>query len=173
MLNGLLKKAGILPNDKKEVDMSVEDKAPTVELAQHEAMVAEFTALQGQMADVLATVESMKTELEAAVAAKAAVEAQLAEIEAAAKTELQAERTAKLVALAGEEKAAAVMATMSDASNETFEAVMGAMAASYAAEEKSDLFVEKGLDTKPAPVAEKDVATRLAENIATQLKTVK
>lgn len=172
MLNSLLKKLGIDPDVKKEeVDMSVENIAVQVDLANHEAVVAELATLKEGFEAAQAAVESFKTQLETITAVKEAIEAELAEVKAAAKTKMIAERTAKLSALAGEEKATAVMATLAEASEETFEAVMGAMAASYAAEEKSELFTEKGLDAKPAPVAAKDVVTRLAENIAAQTKT--
>lgn len=173
MLNGLMKKLGISPDVDEEVNMSVEEKAPTVELANHESVVAELAALKTDFEAAQATVESFKAQLEAAQAALAAVEADKAEMAAKAQEKLQADRFSKLQAIVGDEKAEAVMAKLANADDVTFDTVMDAMAASYAAEADSTLFVEAGLDAQPAPVAEKDAVQRLADNIAAQFKTVK
>lgn len=172
MLKGLMKKAGLLPEDKKEeVDMSVDNVTVQVDLANHEAVVAELATLKEGFEAAQAAVESFKAQLEVAQSALAAVEAEKAEMVAQAKEKMFAERFSKMQAIVGDEKATAAMAKLGDADEDTFETVMSVMAASYAAEEKTELFVEKGLDAKPAPVAAKDVVTRLAENIAAQTKT--
>jgi len=180
MLNGLLKKMGIDPDAKKEeVDMSVQDKAPAVELANYETVVAELATLQGQMTEAQATIETMAAQhadvlaqLEAANAALAQSETAQAALAAKAKEDMNTARLAKLSGIVGDAKAQAVMATMADASEEMFETVVGAMAASYTAEAESPLFKEAGLDAAPAPVVEKDAVQRLADNLAAQFKTV-
>lgn len=181
MLNGLLKKLGIDPDVKKEeVDMSVQEKAPTVELANQEAVVTELAALQSQMTEAQATIEALTSQhadvlaqLEAAQAALAQSEDAKALLVAKAQEEMQTARLAKLAAIVGDTKAEAVMAKMGDATEEMFETVIDAMAASYSAEADSPLFQEAGLDAAPAAPVEKDTTTRLAENLAAQFKNVK
>lgn len=179
MLNGMLKKLGVLPDvNKEDVDMSVQEKAATVELANHESVVAELATLQGQFAEAQASIETMTAQytdvmaqLEAANAALAQSETAQAALAAKAKEDLQTARLAKLSGIVGDAKANAVMATMADASEEMFETVVGAMAASYSAEAESPLFNEAGLDAAPAAVVEKDAVQRLADNLAAQFKT--
>lgn len=152
---------------KTETNTSPDFSAELAELQASFAQVSETLASkETQLADVLA-------QLEAAKAALAQSETAQAALVAKAKEDLNTARLAKLAGIVGDAKAQAVMTTMADASEEMFETVVGAMAASYAAEAESPLFKEAGLDAAPAPVVEKDAVQRLADNLAATFKTVK
>lgn len=164
MLNAVMKKLGISPDvQKEEVDMSTQDRVAVVELAQHEAIVA-------QLADVQASVQSLTEQLQAAQTALAAAEAYNAEMAAQAQAKVQADRIAKVQAILGTDKAATAMATMENFDEATFDQVLGMMATTYEAESKSALFSEAGVAAEAAAPEEKDAVQRLADNIAAQFK---
>lgn len=168
----------MLDNIKKyfKPEDKVEMKTDTITNPDFSAELTELQASFAQLGETLAGKEAelvnVVAQLEAANAALAQSETAQAALAAKAKEDLQTARLAKLSGIVGDAKAQAVMATMVDASEEMFETVVGAMAASYSAEEESPLFNEAGLDAAPAAVVEKDAVQRLADNLAAQFKTV-
>jgi hypothetical protein len=163
LLDDLKKKMGVKPVETKEEEMNVEDKAQ-VELAAHEAVVAElatlkasFEAQAAQLATALEAIETVKAEAEAAKAALAAVAEEKAQAEAAAKAEKLAKRRAAVEANIGSDKADAFMDATKELDDTAFAAICSAMAGTAKAEAESELFKEVGVETKAEASAEPKV----------------
>lgn len=136
--------AGDLPEQQKEETMTVEDKAH-VELASHEAVVAELAAMKVEMASFKAAADAMKAEYEEKLAAYAAAEAQ-AKADAIA-VKLAARRSAA-EAVMGTEKATAFLAATENMDDATFESLRSVFVTAATAEASSEMFKEVGVETK-------------------------
>lgn len=154
LLDDLKKKMGGKPVETKEEEMTVETKAQ-VELAAHEAVVAElatlkasFEAQAAQLATALEAVETIKAEAEAAKAAVAEFEAAAAQAKADAHAAKMAKRQAAVEANLGTDKAAAFMEATKELDDTAFAAICSAMAGTVKAEAESELFKEVGVETK-------------------------
>jgi len=169
MLNGLKKKLGILPNEvKKEETMSVERSAQ-IELAVHEAVVAELSALKASFAEQAAEMVSMKDALEKANAALAVVAEEKAAVEAAAlQAKMDARRT-KLQDIVGDVKAEELVAAFEGLDDKVFEAMANTLSANMEQESKSAQFNEQGVDAEVKEPTEVDMVTRLAAKINAQI----
>ncbi len=159
MLNGLKKKLGILPSDEtKEVEMTTENLTVTVDMANHEAVVA-------QLAEAATAIESLTAQLQAAQASLAQFEKEKAEAVAeAAKAKTDA-RLTKLQEVVGDAKAAELMVAFEGLDDKVFEAMAGALSKNMATEAESEPFVEKGVDAEVQTPVEADMVTRLAAKI--------
>lgn len=153
--------AGDLPEQQKEETMNVEDKA-VVELASHEAVVAELAAMKTEMASFKAAADAMKAEYEEKLSAYAVAEAKA---QADAHTVKMDARLSKLKAAVGDVQAEKLMAATQDMDDEAFEKIAGAVAATYDAEANSQLFTEAGVDAEVKEPAKVDMVTRLAAKI--------
>jgi hypothetical protein len=154
LLEDLKKKIGAKPVETKEEEMTVETVAQ-VELATHEAVVAElatlkadFEAQAAQLATALEAIEAVKAEAEAAKTALAAVAEEKAQAEAAVKAEKMAKRRAAVEANIGTDKADAFMEATKELDDTAFAAICSAMAGTVKAETESELFKEVGVETK-------------------------
>jgi len=136
---------GDLPEQKKEETMSVEDKAQTIELAAHEAVLAQLSAMTAEMESVKAAAEAMKAEYEEKLSAYAAAEEQAKADALAAKLEA---RRKEVEATMGTEKAAAFMAATEGLDDAKVESFLQIFATNAAAEAKSEMFNEVGVETK-------------------------
>jgi hypothetical protein len=136
---------GDLPEQEKEETMSVEDKAQTIELAAHEAVLAQLATLTAEMDSVKAATEAMKAEYEEKLSAYAAAEEKAKTDALAAKAKARQE---KAEAKMGTEKAAEFMAATEDMSDEKFDSFLAIFATNADAEANSELFNEVGVETK-------------------------
>lgn len=135
---------GTLPEQEKEETMSVEDKAQ-VELAAHEAVVAELAALKTEMDSFKAAAEAMKAEYEEKLSAYAEAE-EKAKADALA-TKMAARRKAAEATM-GTEKASAFMAATEHMDDATFESLCNVFTTNATAEAESEMFQEVGVETK-------------------------
>lgn len=145
--------AGALPEQQKEETMNVEEKAQ-VELASHEAVVAELAAMKTEMASFKAAADAMKAEYEEKLSAYAAAEEKAKADAVAAKL---ATRRAAVEANIGTDKADAFMEATKELDDTAFAAICSAMAGSAKAEAESELFKEVGVETKAEATAEPKV----------------
>lgn len=153
--------AGALPEQQKEETMTVEDKA-YVELASHEAVVAELAAMKTELDSFKAAAEAMKAEYEEKLSAYAAAEVQ-AKADAH-KVKMEA-RMSKLKTAVGDVQAEKLMAATQDMDDEAFDKIASAVAATYEVEAESQMFTEAGVDAEVKEPAKVDMVTRLAAKI--------
>jgi hypothetical protein len=137
-----VKPTGDLPEQEKEETMS-DNKH--VELATHEAVLAQLATLTAEMESVKAATEAMKAEYEEKLSAYAAAEEQAKADALAAKAKARQE---KAVAKMGTEKAVDFLAATEDMSDEKFDSFLAIFATNADAEAKSELFNEIGVETK-------------------------
>lgn len=126
---------------------AADNTAVTEMVAQLASQTEQLTALQAE----LAAVQSQYDLATAALAQSAEAQATLV---ANAKAAVLQSRTASLSALMGDVKAPLLAASLETLDDATFATVLSGYAASFAAEEKSDMFVEKGVAAEATPVAE-------------------
>lgn len=139
-----VEQAGALPEQQKEETMNVEEKAH-VELASHEAVVAELAAMKTEMASFKAAADAMKAEYEEKLSAYAAAEEKAKADAIAVK---MAARKKTVEAAMGTEKAGAFMAATENMDDTTFESLCAVFASNAAAEASSEMFKEVGVETK-------------------------
>lgn len=133
--------------------------------AQLATVTEQLTTLQSQLAEVSAKAEAAQAALDASEAAQAALAAQAVE------KRLQ-ERTKAVEAAVGTEAAPALLAATEDLSDEKFNTIVSAMAASADKEATTDAFKEVGASAEtPTPVVEVDAVQKLADSIAAKFKT--
>ena len=135
-------------------------------------------ALTSQAADMQALtelVQELSTKFEQAQAALNASEAAKAALVAEAATKRLATRKEAIVAAVGTDKAETLMAATETLDDAQFNAVVGAMAASFEAEAKSKMFTEAGVsaEAKQPVDAETDTAKKLAAAIQAELNPTK
>jgi len=135
---------GDLPEQEKEETMSVE-QTQVIELATHEAVLAQLSALTAEMESVKAAAEAMKAEYEEKLSAYAAAEEQAKADALAAKLEA---RRKEVEAQMGTEKAAAFMAPTEGMDDAKVESFLQIFATNAIAEAKSEMFNEVGVETK-------------------------
>jgi hypothetical protein len=133
-----VKPTGDLPEQEKEETMSVE-------LATHEAVLAQLATLTTEMESVKAATEAMKAEYEEKLSAYAAAEEQAKADALVANAKARQE---KVEAKMGTEKAADFLAATEDMSDEKFDSFLAIFATNADAEAKSELFNEIGVETK-------------------------
>lgn len=140
------------------------DKELAAQLTQAQATLAtqseELAALTKMVGELSAKFEQTNAALEASEATKAALVA-----EATAKR--LATRKEAIVAAVGTSKADSLMAATESLDDTQFNAIVGAMAASFEAEAKSKMFTEAGVAAE-AVVAEVDPVEKLAAKVAAQ-----
>jgi hypothetical protein len=137
----------------------------TADLTAQLSIVTEsLTTLQADFAE-------LKTNYEAAqVALSASADAQ-ATLVANAKAKVMAERTASLTAVMGDVKGAQMATSLETLDDSTFATVLSGYVASFEAEEKSEMFTEKGTAAEALPVVEASVVNQLAASIAAKFQT--
>jgi hypothetical protein len=136
-----------MTTEKDQVALATD--TPTAELTAQLGTVTEaMTALQAQFAELY----TKYVAAEAALAASADAQAALV---AAAEAKVQAARTEKLSAIMGDVKGPQMAASLKTLDDTAFETVVSGYAASYEAEEKSEMFVEKGVSAEALVVDEK------------------
>lgn len=187
MLSAYIRELTMLDKFKKFFNTTAEAVQPkevtqmTTETAQADLSVvtntAEMSALVAKMAsqsETLLSIQNQFAELtakyEQAQAALSVIESEKASLQAAAKAKVQAERKTKLEATVGTEKASAILASLESLDDSTFEAVVGAMAASFETEAKSKMFTEAGVEATVA-VVEVDPVKSLATKLEKQFKS--
>lgn len=136
---------------------------------------AELTATLNTVTEAMATLQAdfaeMKTNYEAAqVALSASAEAQ-ATLVANAKATVMTSRSASLSAIMGDVKGPQMATSLESLDDATFATVLSGYAASFEAEEKSEMFQEKGAAAEAAPVVEVDAVKTLAASIAAKFQT--
>lgn len=141
----------------------------TAELTAQLSTVTEaMTALQAQFAEL----STKYVAAEAALAASADAQAMLV---AQAKASVLASRTASLSAIMGDVKGPSTAAKLEALDDAAFAVVLDSYAASFAAEEKSEMFVEKGVAAEATPVAEVEESAEMklikAKQAAARLQT--
>ena len=140
---------------------------------------AELTAQLSTVTEAMTTLQAQFAELtnkymaaEAALAASADAQAMLVAQAAAAKL---ATRSTSLSAIMGDVKGPATAAKLEALDDTSFAVVLDSYAASYAAEEKSEMFVEKGVAAEATPVAEVEESAEMklikAKQAAARLQT--
>lgn len=137
----------------------------TAELtAQLSTVTESLTTLQAQFAE-------LNTKYEAATAALAQSAEAQATLVANAKAAVLADRTDKLSAIMGDVKGPQMAASLESLDDTTFATVLSGYAASFEAEEKSEMFTEKGVAAEAKPVVEVDAVKQLADSIAAKFPT--
>ncbi len=132
--------------------------------AQLSTVMESLTTLQAEHAE-------LKTNYEAAQAAlSASADAQATLVEQA-KAKVLAERTASLAAVMGDVKAPLMAASLEALDDATFATVLSGYAASFEAEEKTEMFTEKGVAAEAPPVVEASVVDQLAASIAAKFQS--
>ena len=166
-----LKKFFTAVEPKEDPEMAQEPtQAPALAVNQTAELATAQAALATQaeaLSTALAEVATLKQGLEQATAQLAALTA-----ETAAKR-LQARKEA-IEAAVGTVKAPALMAATESLDDTQFNAVIGAMAASFDAEAKSTMFTEAGVAAEVIPEAvEKDTVAKLAAAIEAEFNQTK
>ena len=165
-----------LADKKEEVEMTEIEKA-TFAAAENKA--AELTVALETAATALAEKEMVFAALaekyaaaEAALAASADAQAMLVAQAAAAKLEA---RSASLSAIMGDAKGPSTAAKLASLDDAAFAVVLDSYAASYEAEEKSEMFTEKGVAAEATPVAAVEESAEMklikAKQAAARLQT--
>jgi uncharacterized protein YmfQ (DUF2313 family) len=146
MLSRITKKLGLSPDVNKEENMTTEN---IVEAASEvQALQAAFNLKSEELATALANIATLQATIDAY--AQKEVQAQAD----ALKAKMDA-RMSAIKANLGDDKAEAFMEATKGLDDAAFAAITSAMAGSLAAEAKSDMFVEVGVETKAeAPVEE-------------------
>lgn len=115
-------------------------------------LVAQLASQTEQMATMQAQMAEMSEKYEAAQAAlNASADAQ-ATLLAQAKAKTMASRTASLSAIMGDVKGPLMATSLEALSDDVFATVLSGYAASFEAESKSEMFVEKGVAAEAMPV---------------------
>lgn len=140
-----VEQAGDLPEHQKEETMSVEEKAQTIELAAHDAVLAELATLKTEFNSFKAASEAMKAEYEKKLSAYAEAEEKAKADAKAAKVKA---RQDKAEAAMGSEKAAEFMTATEDMADEKFESFLSIFTTNAKAEATGDMFNEVGVETK-------------------------
>ena len=143
----------VLAADNTAVDMAAQLEVAMTTLA---AKDAAFTELAAKYAEV-----------EAALAQSAEAQATLV---ANAKAAVLATRTASLSAIMGDVKGPLLAASLESLDDATFATVLSGYAASFEAEENSEMFSEVGVAAEATPVVEVDTVTQLAASIAAKFQ---
>lgn len=140
----------------EEVTQMTEQLEQTTPAADNTAvaeMVAQLASQTEQLSTLQASFAALNDKYAAAEAALAAsAEAQAMLVTQAAAAKLQA-RTASLSAIMGDVKGPATAAKLEALDDAAFAVVLDSYAASYEAEEKSDMHQEKGVAADATPVA--------------------
>lgn len=117
---------------------------------------AELTATLNTVTEAMATLQAdfaeMKTNYEAAQAALSASAEAQATMVAQAKAKVMTERTASLSAVMGDVKGPMLAASLESLDDATFATVLSGYAASFKAEEKSEMFNEVGVAAEATQV---------------------
>lgn len=130
-------------------------------------LTAQLSTVTESLASLQAEFAEMKTNYEAAQAALSASADAQATLVAQAKAKVTAERTASLSAVMGDAKGAQMAASLESLDDATFATVLSGYAASFEAEEKTEMFTEKGVAAEVKPVVEEvDTVKALAASIA-------
>lgn len=124
--------------------MSVE-QTQVIELAAHEAIVAELAAMKTEFESFKAAADAAKAEYEEKLSAYAAAEEQAKADALAAKLEA---RRKQVEAQMGTEKAADFMAATEGMDDAKVDSFLKIFATNAAAEAKSEMFNEVGVETK-------------------------
>jgi len=136
----------------------------TAELTTQLSNVTEsLTTLQAQFAE-------LTTNYEAATAALAQSAEAQATLVANAKAAVMATRKASLSAIMGDVKGPQMAASLESLDDATFATVLSGYAASFEAEENSEMFSEVGVAAEATPVVEVDTVTQLAASIAAKFQ---
>lgn len=133
---------GDLPEQPKEETMS-DNKH--VELAAHDAVLAQLAAVTADLESVKAATEAMKAEYEAKLSAYAAAEEQAKADALAAKMDA---RRKDVEAKMGTEKAAAFLSATEGMDDEKVDSFLQIFATNATAEANSEMFKEVGVETK-------------------------
>jgi hypothetical protein len=178
MLKELMKKVfnPAQADQEKEVpEMTTQEQQPTAaneQLAEMAAALATATETQATMQEQMAELQSKYDLATEALAQSAEAQATLV---ANAKAAVLASRTASLSAVMGDVKAPLLAASLESLDDATFATVLSGYAASFEAEEKSDMFVEKGVAAEATPVAEVEESAEMkiikAKQAAARLQT--
>lgn len=159
--------------DKQEevVNMTVEKEGQTVMAADVNTaeLVANLATATESLANVQAQFAELTSKYEAAQAALNAIEAEKAALVADAAAKKLAARKERIEMAVGTEKAPALLAATEKLEDEQFEAIVGAMAASFEVEASSKMFKEVGV-TASETVLEADPINKLAANLAAKFK---
>jgi rRNA-processing protein FCF1 len=145
------------------------EQSAQIELAVHEAVVAELSALKASFAEQAAEMVSIKDALEKANAALAVVAEEKAAIEAAALQAKTDARRTKLQEIVGDVKAEELVTAFEGLDDKVFEAMANTLSANMDQESQSAMFNEKGVDAEVKEPAEVDMVTRLAAKIEAQI----
>lgn len=145
-------------NQEEEVNMTQEleqtkasaDNTAVAELAaQLASQTEQMSTLQAQFAELTANYEAAQAALNASADAQAALVAN-------AKASTLKARTESLSAVMGDVKGPLMAASLEALSDETFATVLSGYVASFEAESKSEMFVEKGVTAEVKPEAVKE-----------------
>lgn len=150
MLSRIAKTLGMSSSNNEEPQMIEDNKAPA-ELANNEATVAELSALKVSFAEQSSQLTALLSQLEEAKAALAEVEAAKASLETDKLAKQLAARKQRVEMAIGTEKAPALLAATENLEDAQFEAIVGAMAASFENESKSQMFQEVGVSAEVDP----------------------
>lgn len=141
-----------------------------------ENATAELTAQLSTVTESLTTLQASFAEVTNKLAAAEAALAQSAEAQATlianAKAATMATRTASLSAVMGDVKGPLLAASLESLDDATFATVLSGYAASFEAEENSEMFTEVGVAAEATPVDEdvNPVVSQLAASIAAKFQ---
>lgn len=175
MLERFMKKftnPALAEQEKEVINMTTETEAT----AQAAATIAELTASLEQanaaLAEKTTAFAELTSKVEQMTATLAAIESEKAEAAAVAKAAVMQNRKEKLEAVLGTAHASAVLATLENSDDTTFNTVLSAFSLNREEESKSKMFTEEGVSAEvPVPKEEADTATRLAAMVAAQYPT--
>lgn len=154
-------------DNQEEVKQMTQETEQTVASADNTA-VAELVAQLASQTEAMTALQSKYDLATAALAQSAEAQATLI---ANAKAVVMAARTEKLSAIMGDVQGPKTAASLESLDDGAFAVVLSSYTANFAAEAKSEMFVEKGVAAEAAPVEEVDAVSRLAANLAAQFKT--
>lgn len=133
----------------EQTKASADNTAVAELVAQLASQTEQMEAMQAQMAEMSAKYEAAQSALNASADAQASLVAQ-------AKAKTMAARTASLSAIMGDVKGPLMAASLEALSDDVFATVLDGYAASFEAEAKSEMFVEKGVAAEVKPEAVKE-----------------
>lgn len=163
----------------KEVSMKKEDAQAELSAVEMAAQLKQAQeALSSQAADITALtelVEELSTKVTQGQAELAAAEKSKADLITDAKAKQAAARKAKVETAIGEnEKAAKLLAATENMEDAQFEAVVSALAGSFEAEAKTEMFKEVGVAAEAdASKVDEDPVQKLAAKVAAQFNQSK
>lgn len=173
MLNKLFKRAASAASQKESSEMTTQETQPNMAVDGKTAeMAAQLATATEGLAKMTANFADMEAKYKEVVEKLSALETEKASLEAKAKEVMMAARKEKLEAVLGTDKTPAVLASLENADDKTFETVLSAFSANRQAEANSEMFTEAGVSAEQE-ATEDDPVARLTARIAANFKQAK